>query len=288
MRPRMAGYKAAQLLIEEGVEIIAGGFPCQDISAAGRCAGITGSRSGLWREMLRTIRLVRPKYAVVENVAALLHRGMGTVLGDLAESGYDTEWNCISAADVGAPHLRERIWVVAGKRDMADTEGRGCGFWHPAHERAQHRQGDASRDGGEILAHADSERKPQPQGLDREFWGRFGDGRAKVADSHGEGLQGRGIQPKCAAEWPAGQGSVVCYPASTGFPEWAGGALGQPSPLTQFERSGSDGEIREVERNFCGISYGLSRRVDRLRALGNSVVPQIPEIIGKSIMESMS
>ena len=110
---RMEGYKRAQLLLKEGIEVVAGGFPCQDISAAGKGAGLAGERSGLWREMLRTIRLVRPIYAIVENVAMLLNRGMGVVLGGLAESGYDTEWGCISAKDVGAPHLRERIWIVA-------------------------------------------------------------------------------------------------------------------------------------------------------------------------------
>ena len=109
----LEGYTRAQLLLKEGIEVIAGGFPCQDISAAGKGLGLAGKRSGLWREMLRTIRLVRPSYAIVENVAMLLARGMGTVLGDMAESGYDTEWGCISARDVGAPHLRERIWIVA-------------------------------------------------------------------------------------------------------------------------------------------------------------------------------
>ena len=106
------GYKNAKLLLEKGVEIVCGGFPCQDISTAGKGAGLAGERSGLWREMLRTIRLVRPRYAIVENVAALLGRGMGTVLGDMAEIGYDAEWGCISAADVGAPHLRRRIWII--------------------------------------------------------------------------------------------------------------------------------------------------------------------------------
>jgi DNA (cytosine-5)-methyltransferase 1 len=126
----MEGYTRAKFLLTEGIEVVAGGFPCQDISAAGKGAGLAGSRSGLWREMVRTIRLVRPIYAIVENVAMLLNRGMGTVLGDLAESGYDTEWGCISAKDVGAPHLRERIWVIAhteqpGRqyRKKSDTAG---------------------------------------------------------------------------------------------------------------------------------------------------------------------
>src|SRR5690606_13124048 len=94
-------------------DVVCGGFPCQDISNAGKRAGITGERSGLWRELVRAIRVVRPKYAIVENVAALLGRGMGTVLGDLAESGYDAEWDCIPASAVGAYHERDRLWIVA-------------------------------------------------------------------------------------------------------------------------------------------------------------------------------
>jgi DNA (cytosine-5)-methyltransferase 1 len=97
----------------EGLRVVTGGFPCQDISNAGKRAGITGARSGLWREMARCIRVVRPDIVLVENVAALLGRGISTVLGDLAEIGYDAKWNCVSAADAGAPHLRERIWIMA-------------------------------------------------------------------------------------------------------------------------------------------------------------------------------
>lgn len=95
------------------VDLICGGFPCQDISNAGKRAGIEGERSGLWKEFIRIIREVRPKYALVENVAALTQRGLYAVLADLSESGYDAEWNIVSAASVGAPHLRERIFIVA-------------------------------------------------------------------------------------------------------------------------------------------------------------------------------
>lgn len=108
--------KLVDRILNGEVDGIIGGFPCQDISIAGKGAGLSGERSGLWREMLRTIRLVRPLYVLVENVAALLSRGMGVVLADLAESGYDTEWGCISAAGVGAPHLRERIYIIAHAR----------------------------------------------------------------------------------------------------------------------------------------------------------------------------
>jgi DNA (cytosine-5)-methyltransferase 1 len=95
------------------VDVLSGGFPCQDISNAGKRAGIDGERSGLWSEYARLIRELRPRFVVVENVAALLGRGMERVLGDLAACGYDAEWQSIRASDVGAPHRRERIWIVA-------------------------------------------------------------------------------------------------------------------------------------------------------------------------------
>ena len=95
------------------VDVVSGGFPCQDISAAGTGDGIEGSKSGLWREMARIICEVRPRYAFVENSPMLTSRGLGTVLGDLAEIGYDAEWGVLAARDVGGPHGRARMWIVA-------------------------------------------------------------------------------------------------------------------------------------------------------------------------------
>jgi DNA (cytosine-5)-methyltransferase 1 len=96
------------------VDVICGGFPCQDISwARSGAAGLHGERSGLWREYARLIGEFRPRYAIVENSAVLLSRGLGDVLGSLAALGYDAEWHCISATDLGAPHTRERLWLVA-------------------------------------------------------------------------------------------------------------------------------------------------------------------------------
>lgn len=95
------------------VDLICGGFPCQDISTAGKRAGISGRRSGLWTEYARIIREIRPRFVVVENVAALLFRGLGDVLGDLAACGYDAVWDCVPAQAVGAPHQRDRLFVVA-------------------------------------------------------------------------------------------------------------------------------------------------------------------------------
>lgn len=95
------------------VDVVSGGFPCQDISSAGKGAGIDGERSGLWREMARIIGEVRPQFAFVENSPMLTVRGLGRVLGDLAEMGFDARWGVVSAASQGAPHKRERIWIAA-------------------------------------------------------------------------------------------------------------------------------------------------------------------------------
>jgi DNA (cytosine-5)-methyltransferase 1 len=104
-------------------DIIAAGFPCQDISNAGKRAGLAGARSGLWSEVVRAICVVRPIRVLLENVAALLERGMGQVLGDLAEVGYDTEWDCIPASYVGAWHRRDRVWLAANANGLGGQQG---------------------------------------------------------------------------------------------------------------------------------------------------------------------
>lgn len=100
--------------------VIAGGFPCQDISCAGRGAGIRGERSGLWSEYARIVREIRPRYVFVENSPCLCSRGLGRVLGDLAALRYDAAWGVLSAASMGARHLRERIWITAM---LSDADG---------------------------------------------------------------------------------------------------------------------------------------------------------------------
>ena len=153
------------------IDIITGGFPCQDISHAGKQAGIDGARSGLWSELCRIIGEVRPRYAVLENVAALLSGDRGRwfqrVLGDLAEIGYDCEWHCIPASAVGAPHQRDRVWIIA-YTDSNGTSNRG-------NRRAlsdQHRIGTA-----------------QEQGRNEQQYGVGGNN--KVADTHQPRLERR-------------------------------------------------------------------------------------------------
>lgn len=112
------------------IDVICGGFPCQDISSSGDKAGITGKRSGLWLEFRRLICELRPSYAIVENVSDLLVRGLGDVLGDLAESGYDAEWHSVPASFFGLPQARERVWIVAypsrgGRSGRTERDGYG-------------------------------------------------------------------------------------------------------------------------------------------------------------------
>lgn len=109
------------------VDVVSGGFPCQDISAAGKGAGIDGERSGMWFHMARIVREVRPRFVFVENSPMLTSRGLGRVLGDLAAMGYDAEWGVLGAGDLGAPHQRDRIWIVAhSKFQQADGERGSC------------------------------------------------------------------------------------------------------------------------------------------------------------------
>ncbi len=118
-------------LVHDGVgpiDVICGGFPCQDISFAGLGAGLDGDRSGLWSEFKRLIRDLRPIYVVVENVAALLHRGLSRVLGDLAGLGYDAEWSTVSACSVRPPHVRQRLFMVAYPNGQHGREG----LWNTA------------------------------------------------------------------------------------------------------------------------------------------------------------
>ena len=104
------------------VDVVSGGFPCQDISAAGKGAGIDGERSGMWREMARIISEVRPRFVFVENSPLLVGRGLARVLGDLAAMGFDARWGVLGAHDVGAPHRRQRIWIVAHANGMRELQ----------------------------------------------------------------------------------------------------------------------------------------------------------------------
>ena len=140
-------------------DVVCGGFPCQDISTAGKQAGIKeGTRSGLFYELIRVIRLVRPQYVILENVSAILANGLDTVLGELAEAGFDADWACIPASAVGACHQRDRWWLVA----YAQGQRRGAGQGQSASQAGFERPGTGNSAAG-FAANTSSERLERPQ-----------------------------------------------------------------------------------------------------------------------------
>jgi DNA (cytosine-5)-methyltransferase 1 len=217
-----------------GIEVICGGFPCQDISVAGKGAGLAGARSGLWSEYARLIRELRPRYVIVENVSALLSRGLEQVLGDLAEIGYDAEWHCIPASYVGAPHRRDRVWIVA----YPDGRRRGPDFT------------------GGHDAHRTNTRRPEADCLPGTL--RETDREGIVAHTDSNKRHGR------SGSMQVGRGEIARETSDDGY---TGGAQWSSEP--------------DVGR----VAHGVPARVDRLRALGNAVVPQVVEIIERAIME---
>ena len=160
------------------VDVICGGFPCQDVAVAGKGAGLAGERSGLWREYARLVGELRPDVVIVENVAALLGRGLGDVLGDLAAIGYDAEWHCIPACAVGAPHRRDRVWIIANANSVELRQ-------QPICELRRGLQAIADADGApEQVANAMGD--PDRQGL-AVGEGKSGDDGTKFAPSFGTG-----------------------------------------------------------------------------------------------------
>ena len=203
------------------VDVIAGGFPCQDISLAGKGAGLAGERSGLFFEIIRLARLLRPRAIVLENVAAILARGMGAVLGELAQIGFDAEWHCIPAAAVGAPHIRDRVFVVAySQRDpIRQQPGRGSG----------------SNGTGAAFTAIDGKKQLL----------------ANTGEPRREKRQG-------------GEGAARELAAITRNDWWA------------------------TEPAVGRVADGVPHRVDRLRGLGNAVVPQVAEVVGRWVVGDLT
>lgn len=208
------------------VDLICGGFPCQDVSVAGKGAGLAGARSGLWREFARIVGAIRPRLVVVENVASGKRRWLPTVRRDMHVLGYASLAFAVSAFDVGAPHRRERVFVVAA----ADGDGDKL---RDAEQRVTGRRARGVRDEGEG--------EPGNDGA-----------TGAASDANGEG------QPRGAA----GDG-----------------------PVWNWTR---DGGSWHIEPPVCGVAHGVPRRMDRLRALGNAVVPQCAEAVGRMIAEVLT
>ena len=209
------------------VDVICGGFPCQDISVAGKGAGLAGARSGLWYEYARIIGELRPRYVIVENVAAILGRGLDAVLGSLSSLGYDAEWHVIPASAVGAPHRRERVWIIAYAHDQGESDV-------PFH--------DVSRRGVQ-----------EPSGR-------------HVADSESSGSK---------RHRPIGQ-QVPQPQAGSWLPRCCGSGAGE----SYWSSEPGVGVLAD------GFPNRLAGWGDCMRGLGNAVVPQVVEVIGRAILEA--
>jgi DNA (cytosine-5)-methyltransferase 1 len=238
----------------ERVDLLAGGFPCQPVSVAGKRRGQDDDR-WLWPEFARAIRDLRPRLVLVENVPGLLIRGMGDVQWDLAQLGYRRGWGVLSAADAGAPHLRRRVWIVA-HADGDEYQGATYAKWWAATT--------------ELFADANG-----PDLWDQSVsfeWG-IGSSESRLRASEGERpgrLAGGGsVQDSKRAGLERYECSVLARsPAWRPDPDLAGSGWWATEP--------------DVGR----VAHGVPARVDRLRSLGNAVVPQVVEYIGRRLIEA--
>lgn len=182
-------------------DLICGGFPCADISFAGKGEGLAGKESGLWYEYERIVREMGPRFVVVENVAALRSRGLGVVLGALASLGYDAEWRSVRASDVGAPQRRERVFIIAWRR-LADADRQR----QLQQTRFDEEFGRRTGDGGEEVAHAEGARRARRSGESGDDGGRVGssDVGGRPAES-GMGRVPHGVS-RWLDRWPARPG----------------------------------------------------------------------------------
>lgn len=238
------------------VDVICGGFPCQDISVAGKGAGLEGQRSGLWYEYHRLIKELTPQWVIIENVSALRSRGLDAVLRSLFEIGYDAEWHCIPASAVGAPHRRDRVWIIAYPN--ADSK-----HWRSKSQFSYDSSGEKVCDElsgiRTALAYSASEGLSewgQPRGQKSGTETLTG----MVSESERCGSFTNALRAGLERQWEV-SGGVEPEQQDTGNTRWWA-----------------------VEPDVGRVAHGVRGRVDRLKQLGNAVVPQIPELIGKAIM----
>ncbi len=258
------------------VDIISGGFPCQPWSVAGKQGGAADARN-LWPEMFRIIGELRPRWVVAENVPNLDAMGyLDITIDDLESIGYEVRPVEIPAAGVGASHLRKRIWIVAY------AQGERCGEARGHKDRSQERVAQRSKDVS-----------------DSESPGRREDGAGKFRRqtdiaSNSDGIDGddgrHGTSPICRkqrrpAELPRGQKAVAIARSGADQPKFEGEEIDGTD--TRRSPGGTCGSSWwSVEPDVGRVAHGVPSWVDRLKGLGNAIVPQIAEIIGRLIVES--
>ncbi|AWV87782.1 DNA cytosine methyltransferase [Acinetobacter radioresistens] len=225
------------------IDVISGGFPCQDISSAGKGAGINGERSGLWTEMARIIGEVRPRYVFVENSPMLVSRGLTRVISDLAEMGYDAQWARFSASNFGAPHQRDRIWIVA------HTQSYGL----PIEDFTKRFSTQITRtgNGSQYVANTESIRLEQAGESQCSSTKRFTGSCDEFPNSNRLGR--KQVEQRITGGAPnQGQAGEVEYGCSPRGREWW-----------------------SVEPRLGRVADGVAHRVDRLKAIGNGQVPVV-------------
>ena len=264
------------------VDVVSGGFPCQDISAAGKGTGIDGERSGMWREMARIIHEVRPRYAFVENSPMLTSRGLGTVLGDLAAMGFDARWGVLGAVDVGANHKRDRIWIVAKWLGQLS---------HAQHERIrrwEQQQASAQKENGQLAnptqLFGNGINDNARVGVGRKQVSKLGDGSGSqnVSDPMRDRLQGIGadgpatgsIGLRCGEGSDQEQDLQLANTENQGY-VWRDWFMGASEEEHDHRGSQTDGGWQwwATEPDVGRVANGVAARVDRLKAIGNGQVP---------------
>jgi DNA-cytosine methyltransferase len=270
------------------IDVIAGGFPCQDISCAGKQLGINAKRSGLWKEFKRLINEIKPKYAIIENVANLRGNGLITVLQDLWEIGYDAEWHCIPASAFGAPHRRDRIWIIAystcisknrlpsGKEERQSLFRDNCKNATNAHcQRCNCRE--CYRQGRCIQENSQWECSET-----HKEWDIRESGISKICEilpnANGQRSQGH---------WQLGEISKICkqeqislYYRTRGIDQWGK----EPKSIPRLKDERLNPDWVEWLMGFPSSWTESGSRKQRLMSLGNAVVPIIPEFLGKSVI----
>ena len=264
-------------------QVICGGFPCQDISVAGLQKGITEeTRSGLFFELMRVIRMVRPQYVVLENVAAILNRGLDIVLRELSEAGYDAEWSVIPASSVGACHKRSRWWLVAYPNSFR------CGG------------GSSERRSIRERPFFSGEQKRREMGSETQRCSintsNPNDDRSPSAENCGFNAEAsdrtqKGQNQSCQSERSSEPSSSRAIQSSTEFTNsYSKGmerrkfTINEKMQKTGFTWQSNTPHLSPEWRKYvsksvlCRGDDGLRNRVDRLRSLGNSVVPQCAAI----------
>ena len=269
------------------IDVIAGGFPCQDISVAGKQKGITAKRSGLWKEFARLINEIRPKYAIIENVANLRSTGLISVLQDLWKIGYDAEWHCIPASAFGAPHRRDRIWIIAhpayigkvglsvGKKEAESALGDGCKN-APDTDCKRWDSGEYNQQ-GRYLSGNKNRKYPQTQ----QEWELRESRTSQICkilpDTDCQRLQRHRrfeeISPICTQE------QVSVYYCSRGIKQWGK----EPSEVARLKDERLNPDWVEWLMGYPISWTDGGSRMQRLQSLGNAVVPLIPEFLGKAI-----